>query len=96
MFTSTETKSNTAKLLLAISLVVFAFYSIGLFVIEDVYRYALAGAIYEFLWLPMLLSLVVIPALGIVFMIRNKHKDSVYAVLAILFTVGSIIILATT
>ncbi len=84
---------KNARLLFATSLLVIAFYFIGYIVLGDVYKYGAVGAIYEFLWLPMLLCLVVIPAVGVLMMINNNGKSRVYAALAILSIIGAISIL---
>jgi hypothetical protein len=95
MFTTTITNIKTARLLFGLSLCVIVFYSIGDIFIGDVYRYPVIGAIYELLSLPMLLCLVVIPVLSIVVLIKNKGKARLYAALAILLIIGSVIILTT-
>ena len=92
-FTSTISNIKTAKILFGLSLLVFAFYLVGYFIIGDVYRYAIVGSIYEILWLPMLLSLVAIPLVSLLVFIKNKGKHRVYAVLALLFIIGSSFIL---
>jgi hypothetical protein len=84
---------RTAKFLFGLSLFVIAFYSIGYIVIGNVYRYAVVGAIYELLWLPMLLSLVIIPLFGVLVFFKNKGKHRIYAALAILLIIASFIIL---
>jgi hypothetical protein len=93
MFTITIRNIKTAKFLFGLSLLVNAFYSIGYVVPGDVYRYAVVGAIFELLWLPMLLCLVVIPVLSVMVIIKNKGKHRIYAALAILSTIASFIIL---
>ena len=93
MVTTTIKNIKTAKLLFGLSLFVIAFYLIGYIVIEDVYRYAVVGAIYELLSLPMLLCLVVVPFFSVLVFIKNKGKHRIYAALAILFIIGSFIIL---
>lgn len=93
MFTMTIRNIKTVKLLFGLSLFVIAFYLVGYIVIGDIYRYAVVGAIYELLWLPMLLCLVVIPLCSVLVFIKNKGKHRIYAALAILFIIGSFIIL---
>lgn len=92
-FTSTIKNIKTAKLLFGLSLLVFAFYLAGYIVIGDVYQYAVLGTIYEILWLPMLVSLVAIPLSSLLIFINNRGKHRVYAALAVLFIIGSSIIL---
>ena len=93
MFKTTIKNIKTAKLLFGLSLFVIAFYFLVYIVIEDVYRYPVVGAIYELLALPMLLCLIVIPLFSVLVFIKNKGKQRIYAALAILFIIGSFIIL---
>ena len=93
MFSRTIKNIKTAKLLLGLSIFAFAYFLICWILIDDIYQYAAAGAIYELLWLPMLLSLVAIPLLSILIFITNKGKPRIYAALAVLLIIGSFIIL---
>lgn len=55
----------------------------------DVYAYAITGAIFEILWLPMLASLFLLPIVGIVFWIKEKfnpHSFFLYSALITLIT----------
>lgn len=40
----------------------------------NVYQFAFIGAVYEILWLPMLMSLYAIPLLALIFWIRERFK----------------------
>jgi hypothetical protein len=93
MYSTTIRNIKTAKFLFGLSLFVLAFYSIGLIIVGNVYQYAVVGAIYELLWLPMLLCLVVIPLFSVLVFIKNKGKSRFYAASAILLIISSIIIL---
>ncbi len=45
----------------------------------DIYQYAIVGAIFEILWLPMILLVLVLPALSLFFWIKGKWSlKSVY------------------
>jgi hypothetical protein len=93
MFTTTIRNIRTAKILLLLSILLIAFYFVHFYVIGDVYRYAIVGAIYELLWLPMLLCLFGVPFFSVIVFIKNKGKHRFYAALAILLIICSFIIL---
>ena len=93
MFTSTTENSKNGKLIFIISFVVFAFYFVGRTVAGDVYRYAVVGAIYELLWLPMLVSLLVVPIVSVTIFFKKGKYAKLYAALSILLIVSSILII---
>lgn len=63
--------SNSLLLLiLSITVMVFTFLSQTI----NVYRYALVGAIFEFLWLPWLGMLFILPILSFIFWMREKYS----------------------
>ena len=61
-------------LMFIFSLGAFLYYFIGKIVLPDVYKFAFVGAIYEILWLPMLLLLVLVPIASVLILI-NKHGN---------------------
>ena len=69
-----------------LSVSVFLYYLIIKFVVTDVYKIAVVGAICELLWLPMLLLLVVIPIASILMLIKNDSSRRL--------AVGSILLIA--
>ena len=83
--TSVFSYPQTQKLILVASALTFVFFTTFWLVIPNVYRYPVVGAIYEFLWLPMILLLFVIPVLVLIMIIKNKQ--------AIWFGVGSLILI---
>jgi hypothetical protein len=93
MVTKAIKSSKTAKLLFGLSVFVLTFYLSGYFLIGNIYKYVVVGVIYELLWLPMLLSLVSIPLISTLILIDSKGQQKIYAALAILLTIASIIIL---
>ena len=58
------------KVIFASSIFVCAFWIVGQ--LFDVYQYALVGAIFEILWLPCILSLVGIPVISFILLIKEK------------------------
>ncbi len=73
-----KTGQGTAKIILIASIVVFLFYFITLYVVEDVYTYALTGAIFEVLALPILSMLVALPFVNIYMLIKYKTVPKQY------------------
>ena len=75
-----------------LSVAVFLYYIIMKFVITDVYRSAVVGAIFELLWLPMLMLLVVIPIAGVLMLIKS-YSNKGLAVGSILLIAAAIVVL---
>jgi hypothetical protein len=84
--------SKTSLLVFLMSAGTFLFYFVEKFVLVDVYRFAFTGAIYEILWLPMLLSLLLVPIAGL-FMLINKQGNKWLALLSMLLIGAAILIL---
>ena len=55
----------------------------------DVYKYAFVGAIYEILWLFMVLFLFAIPLLSLTALIINRFTKYIFYVLSILLNLGT-------
>jgi len=64
--------STLSKVVFLLSIIIFVFWTLGQII--DVYRYDVVGAIFEFLWLFMLLGLFGLPILAIVFLIKEKFS----------------------
>ncbi len=60
-------------ILVCCSIAVAAYWASTLF-IKNVYHFALVGAVYEILWLPMLASLVALPVLAFVFWTKERFS----------------------
>jgi hypothetical protein len=61
----------------------------------DVYKIAVAGAIFEILWFPMLLLLLVIPVVSLIIVFSTKKfftSFAFYALIVTAFTIGVLII----
>ena len=86
-------RPKTSRLILLLSIAVFLYYSMSKFIFTDVYKFAFVGAVYELLWLPMLLLLVVVPV-GSILIILNKHSKKGFALVSILLIGAAVIILA--
>jgi len=86
-------KPTTAKIIFIASVIVFVFILFVNVFHFDVYRYPVAGAIFELLWLPIMASLLLIPIMCVIIFIKNHGISRIYAVLSILFVISSIIIM---
>ena len=64
--------SRLSKILFVLSIFVFAYWSIGQII--NVYHFAVVGAIYEILWLFMLIVLFGLPIVALIFLIKEKFS----------------------
>lgn len=62
-----------ANVVLIVSLFCSLYWA-GVFLIEDVYAWALVGAVYEILWLPGLAVIYLLPVFILILAIVNKFK----------------------
>lgn len=62
--------SKTGKIVFLLSIVVAGYWWLGQVI--NVYRYAFVGALFEILWLPVLLMLVVLPIISVIMLIKEK------------------------
>ena len=83
--------SNRSKLVFACTIIVSAFWISIQFI--DVYRYPVAGAIYELVSITMLLVLVGLPVFSFIQWVRNKFDLRSLYFYSFLISVASIIIL---
>jgi hypothetical protein len=86
-------RPKTSRLILLLSIAVFLYYFMEKFIFTDVYKLAFVGAVYEILWLPMLLLLVAVPV-GSILILVNKHSRKGLALVSILLIGAAIIMLA--
>ena len=64
--------SVSGKLVFVMSIIVAAYWWFGQ--IFAVYRFAVVGAVYEILWLPVLVMLFVLPVIALVLLIKEKRN----------------------
>ncbi len=69
---------NTAQILLFLSIFCSIYWMLGVF--TTVYDFTLTKVIFELLWLPMILMLLIIPFVSIVYLIKDKNKTSSYTI----------------
>jgi hypothetical protein len=86
-------RSRTSLLLFILSLCTFLYWFIGTAILKNVYQNAVVGAIYELLWLPRLLMLIATPIVSTLIII-NPNSKKVLAILSILLTVASFVVLS--
>ena len=79
---STRNNDKKATYIFILSIACCAFWIAGN--IFTVYKYALIGAIFEILWLPMLAMLFVLPVLCVIFLIKDKKYFKSYYLYALL------------
>lgn len=68
--TNTFKNSSLSKTLFALSIGILIFWFVNQKL--DFYNYALLGAVFELLWLFMLVKLVILPVMSFVYLIREK------------------------
>lgn len=61
----------------------------------NVYKYAIVGAVFEMMWLPMILLLVVIPILSLVFWAKEKWSFKIAYLLSVLIPIAFLIYVIT-
>jgi hypothetical protein len=79
------------KAIFALSILVCAFWILGQ--MFNVYHYAIVGAVFEILWLPCIISIVGIPLISLVLLIKEKFNLmslNIYSIIVI--TIGFLII----
>lgn len=63
---------NQGKIILVLSFLVLVYWVVANSI--DVYQYPAVGAIYEILWLPMLLLFFALPIINLVMWVKNKFS----------------------
>ena len=85
--------STTSKVLLFISVGVLVYWCVGgLF---DVYHFAVVGAIYEILWVFMMIALFVVPILSLIFWIKERFNFRSLYLYAIIIPAINILLLVS-
>jgi hypothetical protein len=67
---NTFKNSKTNKILFFLCIFLFVFSFLGQSI--NIYRFAVVGAIFEILWLPVLAGIIVVPILSIIYLIKEK------------------------
>lgn len=85
-------KHKTSLVLFLLSAAAFIFFFLGWKVLGDVYKIAVVGAIYELLWLPMMLVLIVAPVISILILFHKKSRK-MYAIASLIIIAAAILML---
>ena len=72
--TTTFKNSRLSKILFVLSIFVLAYWRVGQII--NIYRFAVVGAVYEILWLFMLIGLFGLPIIALIFLIKEKFSFS--------------------
>jgi hypothetical protein len=88
---TTFKNSSLSKIFFILSIIIFVFWYVGQKI--DVYRYAVVGAIFESLWLFMLLGLFVLPILSLIFLIKEKFNFRSLYLYTIIISVTNILLM---
>jgi hypothetical protein len=70
--TITFKNSTVSKILFTLSILIFVFWFVNYKI--DIHNYALVGAIFDLLWLIMLIKLCIIPVMSFIYLIREKFN----------------------
>lgn len=63
-------KSKTPEIVFILSLMTSIFWSVGQLV--NVYYFVVVGAIFEIVWLPMIVLLFIIPIVSLIYLVKEK------------------------
>ena len=85
-------KPNTRKLLLTLSAIVSFFWILGSRV--NIYQVAAVGAIFEILWLPIIILTITIPIISIVFWVKEKFNIKSLYLLSVILILSTLLMLA--
>ena len=80
-------KSKTPKIVFILSILTSVFWCLDQFV--NVYYFAVVGAIFEIVWLPMTALLIILPILSLIYLVKEKFN------LKSLYLYSFLIVLAT-
>lgn len=80
--------TNLLKFLFVLNLLTVTFW----FVVQniDIYHYAIVGAIFEILWLSMIIIIFLLPLLSLYFWFKDKFKINSKFLYLLLFSLSSI------
>jgi len=87
----TYKNSTLSKTFFILSIVVFIFWISGQAI--DVYRFAIVGTIYEFLWLLMLFILFVLPIISLILLIKGGFNLRSLYLYTIIIAVTNILLM---
>ncbi len=83
--------SSTSKLVFVLSIIVSGYWWLGQVI--NVYSFALVGAIFEILWLPVLAMLFVLPIISMILLLREKVNIRSLYIYSTLLGISTILIM---
>jgi hypothetical protein len=83
--------SRTSKIVFILSIIVSGYWWLGQVI--NVYRFAVVGAIFEILWLPVLAMLFLLPIISLIFLVKEKVNIRSLYVYSTLLGVSTILIM---
>jgi len=92
MQTSTGYNRKIGKGVFLASLIVLLYWASIAYFIPDVYKIAFMGAIFELLWLPMIILLGVLPIISFIHLVKSKFRLGSISFYSLLISIGTIII----
>ena len=81
-------KSKAPKVVFILSILTAVFWCLGQLV--DIYYFAVVGAIFEIIWLPMIALIIVLPILSLIYLAKAKFNPKslhLYSFLVLLATI---------
>ena len=88
--TSTPFKnSKISKVVFILSILSSGFWCLGQ--VMNVYRFTLAGVLYEILWLPALGVLCLLPIFSLLFLVKEKGSIKSFYIYSIIISVATIL-----
>ena len=81
-------KSKAPKTIFILSIMTAVFWCVGQLV--DIYYFAVVGAIFEIIWLPMIALIIILPILSLVYLAKAKFNPKslhLYSFLILLATI---------
>lgn len=87
---NTSQNTNIHKFLFLLNVATFTFWLVGLNI--NVYHYAIVGAIFEILWLPMIAALILLPLVSLFFWYKDKCKLNSKFLYLFLFSLPAILL----
>ena len=85
---------SSGKILLGLSLIVFFFWGL-MFLLNDVYEYAIVGVVAEILWIPMILFLVFLPVVSIIRLFLKDAQAKWLSWISLIVGICSILLLVS-
>ncbi|MES2328613.1 MAG: hypothetical protein V4539_03355 [Bacteroidota bacterium] len=82
--------TKQSKIVLVLSILVAAYWYLGK--TYNVYQTKVAGAVFEILWLPMIILLFALPIVSIGFFVKDKFNPRSFYLYSLLIGVGAILI----